>query len=1125
MPSPHLRLLVADRCNLDCAYCHFQASKAGRDLLAPGLARAAMRSFAAAAMARQHRGACLSLYGGEPLLNVPALEAVLDEALVQREAGFAYDLVLNTNGTLLPRTGLVERLAALDVDVHVSLDGPDEASNHRRVNRAGKSSWPAVEAGLRLALGAGCRVQINAVLDDTQRPGTLRALIDFSAALGCRRIFMALPDGAVDSDGARERAHLLLSARGYAQLRGVDFFGPWRVGLRGDRPQLEWPPLNVIVKPDGRAFVPYVPHQVFADVAAALAADAQAPLQADWQAASAGCADCALGSACQGYLKMMVRYHTGTTGGARAECSTALQVARLAGESAELQTMRTSVDLRLKALPGAEFEVSNPLVASSALVVSADVIRLLDLLTRGGNLAGLDWVVEADGLRQTCSTLLARGLLSRSGCDTDALLLAHVAPPPARCVDGPLRMGAATVHDLERLQGLAPGLHRAVRQLPLRLRTGGFSPCVVGAAGRDEFARLIGGASESSAWMAATVLHTVLVLDLDACQALVGQAGAARREAFERGLVHELAHLALRQGGIRVPVWFEEGLCQHLAEPPLALQRLCEAATQLDTFIRFALDCRAHAAANGSHVHNLLRLSTQPVDRNPAYQLAQDLAAWSVRREGLDPLIDRLQAAGLGALADPFEGCGLGLEQALAAWAADLRGRVAAQPVFPQPLRLVARGNQALIYHRFAGGFATLRAGDAAALAEVAGRNLELGDGALLRDMLGPGHPLYARWLSGVYPEKAGRHLRLTLADGCNLGCSYCYEGSRPKKNMSIEVADRAVAAWRDRLRPGDLEHSSVRFFGGEPLLNWAVMRHVLDTAATGLDAQPRWIVNTNGTLLRDEHVQVFVSKGSRLGVALSMDGLRQTHDRQRVFRSGRGSFDAVDRAARALAQAQVPLTLTAVVGDHNLEGLLDLASYAVALRDRYRAPVSLALEPILSAGGDESSGRHLLTVYEQVMEHCRAHALPLGGKLFYASAALLDEQGASGHFCAVTRSELSVGPEGELLVCQAIPGSVYGRLDTIGGPADMPMPASMQQRSGDRVDGCGGCEVEGLCGGGCTAQSVRATGDAYGNPGPLFCNLVRGLFRRSLEGLLDDASAARPSAAAPSRPAALSDG
>ena len=1093
---------MADRCNLDCAYCHFQASKAGRDLMSPAVARDAIRAFAAAATARGHARADLSLYGGEPLLNLPAVEAALDEADRLRAEGFDFFTILNTNGTLITAE-LAARLARASVDVHVSLDGPDEQANARRVNYVGRPSWPAVTAGLARAREAGCAVQINSILT-AQTAADLRELIDFVADLGCRQIFMALPDGVIDVAGADARARLLLAARAYARGRGLVFNGPWGIGLRREsRAPLEWPPLNVIVRPAGAAFLPYVPQHAFASVSAALSGDAPSAVEADWARVTADCAACALHERCRGYLKMMVRYHTGDVERAEPECATAREVARLATVEPEFEMVRTTLDLRVRVVSPDEVAIGHSLMAESEVVVSEDVLDVLGALRRGGSAAGLAMAFEADNLRDVFDTLRARGLLAPPGDDTDVRLLDHFASGGAQLDLPPLRLGASNEADLERLRTLAPMLVDALGRLPARLAFADARACVFGAHDAAAFADAIGTgpAGTASGWMAATVFHSIVVVDLDAVDAVNAHGGRERSAAFSRGFTHELGHLALRNAGVRVPVWLEEGLCEHLAGAPAELERLCEAAVRLDEFCRFTLACRS--SGGRSHATSLLAFSSAPVDANPGYVLARDLVAYLTRTVGFDALLDALDAAGLRALDEPFTALGRSLEEMLEGWAVDVRDRVASRAAFTRPLRIVARGGRALVYNRMSGGYVFLDTDDPEALERVAGENIDVADAAPILDTLGPADPLVARWRSGVFPSRHGRHLRLALEDACNMGCSYCYEGSRPRRTMTIEVADRAVGAWRDLLRPGDLPRSSIRFFGGEPLLNWPVVKHVLDTAAVGLPHEPRWVVNTNGTLLTDEHVEAFAAKGQRLMVALSMDGVGRDHDRLRVLKNGRGTFEQVDRAARALAAARVPFTLSAVVGDHNRHGLMALAQYVVELRNRYAAPITLSLEPILEHGGDERRGRELLAVYDEVISYCWREGLHVGGKLFWAFDALRDEEGASGHFCAVTNSELSVGPTGELLVCHAIPNSGYGTLDDAAAAPGMPIPLTLQQRTGDRVDECTGCEVEGLCGGGCTAQSVRATGSARGNPGPVFCTLVRGIFRKSVAELL----------------------
>jgi uncharacterized protein len=1083
--------------------------------MSPAVARASLRSFAAAVGSRGYRGADVSLYGGEPLLNMATVEEAFSEVESLQRDGFGFHTILNTNGTLL-NAAVAARLSAARVAVHVSLDGPNEESNGKRVTLAGRSSWAAVEAGLQNAAEAGCLKQVNSVLS-SQSEADLGELVDFVASLGCRRIFMALPDGAIDVAGASARARLLLAVRARARKRGVEFAGPWGAGLAAPDESFSWPPLNVIVRPDGPAFFPYAPTHRFPDVATALSGNASGSAASDWEDVLSGCSKCALLPSCRGYLKMMVRYHTGETILAEPECATALEVTRLAEEDPDFEDVRPSADLRLSAAGTAEVEIAHALFPESAIVVSEDVVDVLAFfLERGGSCyAALAQELEAGNLRDVFDLLRERRLLVPPDADSDAALLFHLAPPEARMALPSLRLGAATKTDLDRLEALAPLLQRAIAELPTQLALEGFSIPVFGASDAAHFERIlgVGGDDPVTGWMAATVFHSILLVNLDAIDGVRAHGGRERLDAFGRGLLHEVSHLALRNAGVRVPVWLEEGLCEYISQQPAALERLREAAAYLEAFLVFALDCRW--GGGRTHATSLLALSSLPVDENPAYLLARDLVAYMAREHGPETLFRCLKAAGFRALADPFaefprQDPGTEhprpLADVLYGWARDLRSRLASQPVFPRPMRILARGRNVLVYNRMSGGYVFARIQDEESLARFAGRNLDVDELRPVLEAMPKDDPLLARWESGVYPRKRGKHLRLALEDSCNMGCGYCYEGSRTRHAMSVEVADRAVAAWRDLLEPGDLARSSIRFFGGEPLLNWPVMKHVLETAATGLSPEPRWIVNTNGTLLTEEQVEAFAARNGRLSVALSLDGVGADHDRFRVFKSGRGTFESVDRAANALARAKIPLSLSAVVGDHNLGGLLDLARYAVALRDRHEAPVTLSLEPILSPGGDERRGEELLASYLQVLDLCERAGLAVGGKLFWPFDALLDEDGASGHFCSVTNSELSVGPAGDLVVCHAIPGSRYGDLaDAERGPR-LPVLALHGDRTGDRVDDCAGCEVEGLCGGGCLAQGTRATGSAKGNPGPVFCTLARGIFRHSAVRLMDPA-------------------
>ena len=150
--------------------------------------------------------------------------------------------------------------------------------------------------------------------------------------------------------------------------------------------------------------------------------------------------------------------------------------------------------------------------------------------------------------------------------------------------------------------------------------------------------------------------------------------------------------------------------------------------------------------------------------------------------------------------------------------------------------------------------------------------------------------------------------LCLHIAHDCNLACKYCfaeegeYHGRRAL--MSYEVGKKAL----DFLiaNSGNRRNLEVDFFGGEPLMNWQVVK---DLVAYGREQEKiydkhfRFTVTTNGVLLNDE-IQEFVNKEMD-NVVLSLDGRKEVNDRMRPFRNGKGSYDLIVPKFQKLAESR----------------------------------------------------------------------------------------------------------------------------------------------------------------------------------------------------------------------------
>lgn len=160
--------------------------------------------------------------------------------------------------------------------------------------------------------------------------------------------------------------------------------------------------------------------------------------------------------------------------------------------------------------------------------------------------------------------------------------------------------------------------------------------------------------------------------------------------------------------------------------------------------------------------------------------------------------------------------------------------------------------------------------------------------------------------------SKSGfRQLILNVTEECNLRCRYCifseaypFDRSYSTARMSWDVARRAVDYYFSKVAQVKKRNPSwkgvVTFYGGEPLLNFGLIRKVIEyVKSTYSEQKAMFNLTTNGVLLSDQIGDYLVDND--VAVSVSLDGPQEEHDRLRVFASGRGTFDKVYRNVRHL--------------------------------------------------------------------------------------------------------------------------------------------------------------------------------------------------------------------------------
>ena len=145
--------------------------------------------------------------------------------------------------------------------------------------------------------------------------------------------------------------------------------------------------------------------------------------------------------------------------------------------------------------------------------------------------------------------------------------------------------------------------------------------------------------------------------------------------------------------------------------------------------------------------------------------------------------------------------------------------------------------------------------------------------------------------------SKVIKALCLHVAHSCNLACSYCFAGQGKYHGkdalMSFETGKRAFDFLIEN--SGTRRNLEVDFFGGEPLLNWDVVKKLVEYARSiekEKNKNFRFTLTTNGVLIDDEVIE-FANK-EMSNVVLSLDGRKDVHDKFRVDYAGKGSYDKI---------------------------------------------------------------------------------------------------------------------------------------------------------------------------------------------------------------------------------------
>ena len=346
--------------------------------------------------------------------------------------------------------------------------------------------------------------------------------------------------------------------------------------------------------------------------------------------------------------------------------------------------------------------------------------------------------------------------------------------------------------------------------------------------------------------------------------------------------------------------------------------------------------------------------------------------------------------------------------------------------------------------------------------------------------------------MAGTLKERSGdvvKALCLHVAHTCNLNCSYCfasqgkYHGDRAV--MSFEVGKQAL----DFLiaNSGRRVNLEVDFFGGEPLMNWDVVKQLVAYARTQEPIHHknfRFTLTTNGMLLDDE-VTEFCNKEMR-NVVLSLDGRKEVHDRLRKNLAGLGSYDIIVPKFQEFVKKRgdKEYYMRGTFTHDNVDFTEDVFHMADL------GFTELSMEPVVSPPGEpwaltEEDLPKLFEQYEILAQEMIKRQKE--GRPFTFYHYMIDLSGGpclhkrmSG--CGSGSEYLAVTPWGELFPChQFVNDPAFSMGNVWDGVKNTELGEKFHRCNVVANPDCRDCWARLYCAGGCAANAYNATGDING--------------------------------------------
>jgi uncharacterized protein len=319
----------------------------------------------------------------------------------------------------------------------------------------------------------------------------------------------------------------------------------------------------------------------------------------------------------------------------------------------------------------------------------------------------------------------------------------------------------------------------------------------------------------------------------------------------------------------------------------------------------------------------------------------------------------------------------------------------------------------------------------------------------------------------------------------CNFACTYCYqdEYNNAKHELTTEVID-AFFRYVDTEFAGRKKYLTV--FGGEPLLNSPRQKELITyMLKRAKESSLEVCFVTNGYSLVD-YVDI-LKKADIREIQVTLDGKGSVHDARRFLKGGGATFEKIVRGIDACLANELPVNLRMVVDKENIDGLPEMAQFAIEKGWTENALFKTQLGRNYELHHCQATSEKLFsrislfeTIYNQVEQH--PHILEFY-KPAYSISKYLAENGELPDplfdACPACKTEWAFDYTGEIFSCTATVGKPGESLGTFFPEVTRKeeMINAWESRDVTAITECSTCNMQLACGGGCGSVAKNRTG------------------------------------------------